>query len=109
MTTTRTMIGRFPRFPGGRLLPAWVALLVLGGGCSALLSTGKSGKNAKPPPAMVAAYASAEVAVDGVLVARYNYGFHLPGRGAEYSTVPRLPIADFHLTNHYARITFEDE
>ncbi len=37
-----------------------------------------------------------------ILVARYNYSRYLPYQGAELSSVPQLPVANFHSLEDYA-------
>ena len=39
-----------------------------------------------------------------VLVARYNYSFHLKSYGTERSSAPQLPWIDFHLIPNYATL-----
>jgi len=42
-----------------------------------------------------------------VLVARYNYSFHLKSYGTERSSAPQLPWIDFHLISNYATLKIE--
>ena len=42
-----------------------------------------------------------------VLVARYNYSFHLKGHGSERSSAPQLPWVNFHLLEKFATLKIE--